>query len=386
LKQFISAIIVGAGQSTRMGSCNKITMRLVNGKTVIETCLEPFICSKLIDEIIIVASKELLADFKNQFESKCIKVVEGGKTRFDSVLLGAAATNTQSNFLCIHDAARPFATKQFIENCLVAALESGAAVPVLNSEDTLKTVNKNFIKKTLDRNKIFRVQTPQVFKRIDYMQAASIAKKQKIEFTDDSHVFEIGASNQKIQIIQGEKSNIKITTYEDLLMIQKVENPTFRIGHGYDVHRLMAERKLILGGVDINYNLGLEGHSDADVLIHAIIDSILGAGGFKDIGEIFPTTDEKYKNISSLKLLGQIKKLLENNKLAVVNIDATIVAQTPSLAPFITQMKQNIAKSLNCLLNQVNVKATTEEGLGFTGCSNGIAAHAVCLLQSFENK
>ncbi len=154
----------------------------------------------------------------------------------------------------------------------------------------------------------------------------------------------------------------------------------FRIGHGYDVHKLTAERELIIGGVNIPHHLGLLGHSDADVLLHAISDSLLGAAALGDIGKHFPDTDESYSGADSLMLLACVKELIEAAGYAVSNVDATVVAQKPKLAPFIPQMRLNIARALELELDSVSVKATTEEGLGFTGEEKGIAAHAVCLI------
>ncbi len=158
-----------------------------------------------------------------------------------------------------------------------------------------------------------------------------------------------------------------------------------RIGHGYDVHRLVPERKLILGGVEIPHRAGLDGHSDADVLVHAVMDALLGAAALRDIGHCFPDTDPQYRGISSLLLLGRVRQMLEDRGYAVGNIDATILAQRPRLSPYLPQMAANIAMTLGIPADRVNVKATTEEGLGFTGAQAGIAAHAVCLLEREEN-
>ena len=154
-----------------------------------------------------------------------------------------------------------------------------------------------------------------------------------------------------------------------------------RIGHGYDVHRLVPMRKLILGGVDIPYHLGLDGHSDADVLIHAIMDALLGAAAMRDIGKLFPDNDPKFKNIDSMLLLTSVKETLYNAGYNVVNIDCTVICQKPKLSPHIPQMQQNIARVLAINCDQVNIKATTEEGLGFTGNGDGISAHAVVLIE-----
>lgn len=155
-----------------------------------------------------------------------------------------------------------------------------------------------------------------------------------------------------------------------------------RIGHGYDVHKLVEGRKLILGGVEIENNgIGLLGHSDADVLLHAVSDALLGAAAYGDIGKHFPDTDEKYKNADSLKLLKCVYELLKENGYHIVNLDATVLAQAPKLAPHIVKMRENIAKALDLDVDFVSVKATTEEGLGFTGAKQGIAAHCVCLIE-----
>ena len=158
-----------------------------------------------------------------------------------------------------------------------------------------------------------------------------------------------------------------------------------RIGMGYDVHRLVEDRDLIIGGEKIEYEYGLLGHSDADVLLHAIMDALLGAAALGDIGTHFPDTDERYRGISSVRLLAYVDQLLEENGYSVGNIDATIIAQRPKMAPHISKMRENIANTLGLELNQVNIKATTEEGLGFTGQKEGISAHAVCLLKEFSD-
>ena len=157
-----------------------------------------------------------------------------------------------------------------------------------------------------------------------------------------------------------------------------------KIGHGYDVHRLVADRRLILGGVDIPYEKGLLGHSDADVLSHAIMDAILGALGARDIGYHFPDTDERYRGISSLQLAREVAVYMQNEGYTIGNVDATVIAQRPKISPFIEEMRRNIAAALSCEENQINIKGTTEEGLGFTGTGEGIAAHAVCLLKPRE--
>lgn len=158
-----------------------------------------------------------------------------------------------------------------------------------------------------------------------------------------------------------------------------------RVGHGYDVHRLVSGRKLVLGGVTIPYEKGLNGHSDADVLLHAVCDALLGAAALGDIGKHFPDTDGNYKGIDSRILLGRVVDMIENNGYRVVNTDCTVIAQRPKLSPYTEQMRENIANDCRIAVSAVNVKATTEEGLGFTGAGEGIAAHAVCLIEKIHN-
>nr|WP_330387865.1 2-C-methyl-D-erythritol 2,4-cyclodiphosphate synthase [Anaerobium acetethylicum] len=165
----------------------------------------------------------------------------------------------------------------------------------------------------------------------------------------------------------------------------KIEGKNMRVGMGYDVHKLVSDRKLILGGVDIPYEKGLLGHSDADVVVHAIMDALLGAAALGDIGKHFPDTDPQYKGISSISLLEQVGKLLEEELYVIENIDATIIAQRPKLRPYMEEMVGNVAKALNLSVKQVNIKATTEEGLGFTGSGDGIAAQAICSLVPVNN-
>jgi 2-C-methyl-D-erythritol 4-phosphate cytidylyltransferase/2-C-methyl-D-erythritol 2,4-cyclodiphosphate synthase len=228
------------------------------------------------------------------------------------------------------------------------------------------------------------VQTPQAFDRELLVTAYNQAMKDGYLGTDDAALVErLGI---KVKFVPGNYQNIKITTPEDLQFAETVlgrrqeAKNMIRAGIGYDVHCLVPERKLILGGVEIPYSFGLEGHSDADVLLHAIKDALLGAAALGDIGRHFPDTDGRYKGISSLKLLIKVREILSKNGYIVNNIDATIVAQKPKLAPYIAQMNANIAAALGVDGRKINVKATTTEGLGFTGQGQGIAAYATATI------
>ena len=370
----VTAIIVAAGASRRMGF-DKLSYRLPDGRTVLETSCALFAAHPAVDELVLVAGGN-----RPQCEAiaaacpKPCTVVQGGATRADSVRNGLAAAKGQ--LVAIHDAARPFASEEVITDALQAAAKTGAAAPAVPVKDTIKVADKDGkVVTTPDRATLYAVQTPQCFDRALYLQALEAVSGEKASLvTDDCSLFEL--AGLPVTLTAGDYANLKITTKEDL---QK-EN-TMRIGHGYDVHRLVEDRKLILGGVEVPYEKGLLGHSDADVLLHAVMDAVLGAAALGDIGQHFPDTDPAYKGADSLALTREVAKIIAAHGYKVGNIDATILCQRPKLAPHIPAMRKNIADAFGLPLDAVSVKATTEEHLGFTGEGLGIAAHAVALIE-----
>lgn len=370
----VTAIIVAAGASRRMGF-DKLSYRLPDGRTVLETSCALFAAHPAVDELVLVAGGN-----RPQCEAiaaacpKPCTVVQGGATRADSVRSGLAAAKGQ--LVAIHDAARPFASAEIITTALQAAAESGAAAPAVPVKDTIKIADQDGkVVATPDRAMLYAVQTPQCFDRALYLQALEAVSGEKASLvTDDCSLFEL--AGLPVTLTAGNYANLKITTKEDL---QKEK--TMRIGHGYDVHRLVEDRKLILGGVEVPYEKGLLGHSDADVLLHAVMDAVLGAAALGDIGQHFPDTDPAYKGADSLALTREVAKIIAAHGYKVGNIDATILCQRPKLAPHIPAMRQNIADAFGLPLDAVSVKATTEEHLGFTGEGLGIAAHAVALIE-----
>lgn len=370
----VTAIIVAAGASRRMGF-DKLSYRLPDGRTVLETSCALFVAHPAVDELVLVAGGN-----RPQCEAiaaacpKPCTVVQGGATRADSVCSGLAAAKGQ--LVAIHDAARPFASAEIITAALQAAAKSGAAAPAVPVKDTIKIADQDGkVVATPDRAMLYAVQTPQCFDRALYLQALEAVSGEKASLvTDDCSLFEL--AGLPVTLTAGDYANLKITTKEDL---QKEK--TMRIGHGYDVHRLVENRKLILGGVEVPYEKGLLGHSDADVLLHAVMDAVLGAAALGDIGQHFPDTDPAYKGADSLALTREVAKIIAAHGYKVGNIDATILCQRPKLAPHIPAMRQNIADAFGLPLDAVSVKATTEEHLGFTGEGLGIAAHAVALIE-----
>ncbi len=381
----VSAIILAGGSSTRMKNIDKQTMML-NGLPVIIYSIKTFCEIEEVREIILCVSKknqkQIVELLNNYTFGKKIKVVLGGKSRQYSVFNAVSQVSSDCNYVAIHDGARPFVKKNDIEKTIENAKKYGGSALFSSCKDTVKIGKDNYIEKTLNRDEIYFAQTPQVFLFDAYKKAIEQAILQGADFTDDCAVFE--NAGQRVYITLGSSENIKITSVEDLKFAEftaRKEQKEMRIGHGYDVHKLVENRDLILGGEKIPYFKGLEGHSDADVLIHAIIDALLGGLAIGDIGKMFPDTDDKYKDANSVKLLEKAyEKVLEKGYI-ISNLDSTIVAQEPKLAPFIVKMRENIANALKTEIDNISVKATTEEKLGFTGKKLGISATCVCLLK-----
>lgn len=369
-----TAILVAAGASRRMGF-DKLSYRLPDGRTVLETSCAALAAHPAVRQVVLVAGAN--RPECERIAAACPKpccVVDGGETRADSVRNGLAAA--EGALVAIHDAARPFVSRAVITAVLEAAARTGAAAPAVPVKDTIKVAQGGRVVSTPDRAMLYAVQTPQCFSREKYRQAlACVTGEQARQVTDDCSLFEL--AGMPVELTAGDYGNYKITTPDDLK-----KEKTMRIGHGYDVHRLVEDRKLILGGVEIPYEKGLLGHSDADVLLHAVMDAVLGAAALGDIGRHFPDTDPAYRGADSLALTRAVAALIREHGYTVGNIDATILCQKPKLAPYIEEMRRNIAAAFGVAADAVSVKATTEEHLGFTGEGLGIAAHAVALLES----
>ena len=375
----VTAILVAAGSSTRMGF-DKLA-HVYGGASVLAHSAAAFARDPAVDELVLVAGKNkaLAAEVLKQTALPA-RLVDGGATRADSVRRGLAAAGGE--YVAIHDAARPFVSQAVITRTLEKALETGAAAPAVPVKDTVKIARGGFVQATPRRDALYAVQTPQCFCTALYRRALALAGD-GLDVTDDCSVLE--RAGLPVALTEGDYANIKITTPEDLPGpdTQQMEKGwgAMRIGHGYDVHKLVEGRRLILGGVDIPFEKGLLGHSDADVLAHAVMDALLGAAALGDIGRLFPDTDPAYEGADSLQLARHVARVLHEAGWEPENIDATILCQRPKLAPHIPAMRENLAAALGVAPDAVSVKATTEEGLGFTGVGAGIAVHSVCLLR-----
>ena len=382
MRKTCAAVIVAAGSATRMRGIDKMLVPLA-GVPVVLRSVRALAASDCIDSLVIVTRTECMETLRTLCAevSKPVTVVAGGASRPESVLAGLAALPEGTELAAIHDGARPLVTQAVIAEAVEAAERCGAAAPAVPVHDTIKQAENGLVRATPERKTLFAVQTPQVFDVKLLKTVLRAAMERGIALTDDCSAVE--AAGKPVVLTQGCEENLKITTPVDLTLAEAIlkRRKTMRIGHGYDVHRLTEGRKLILGGVEIPFERGLDGHSDADVLVHALMDALLGAAGLRDIGVLFPDNDPAYKNISSMLLLDRVMLTLEHAGYAVGNVDVTVLAQRPKLKDYIPVMRENLARAMKIPLDCVNIKATTEEGLGFTGSGEGIACHAVCLLE-----
>lgn len=406
----VAVVVAAAGSSRRMGGRDKQYIEL-DGIPVLARSVRAFQMHDAVDEIVITVKKgeesRCRRDIVEKYNfSKVSSVIAGGDERYDSVKRALAEIGGDVDLILIHDGARPFVTSALIGGIIEAADRFGAAVPGSKIVDTVKIADGTKVKSTPSRESLRAIHTPQGFRAELIRKAYQMISDRACDaggdggnagcgagggvtdpfagITDDASVAE--ACGYEVSIVEDEPGNIKITAPEDveraLFMMKKKDDMTTmsggaRFGIGYDVHAFAEDRDLILGGVKIPYGRGLAGHSDADVLVHAIMDAILGAAALGDIGRHFPDNDDRYKGISSLKLLDHTGNLLKSYGYEIINIDAVVIAQEPKIAPFIERMRANIAATLGIDTSQVNIKGTTTEHLGFEGRKEGIASQAV---------
>ncbi len=377
------AVVVAAGRGERFGKPYNKVFHKIDGVSILTRCLKALEKAEVFDGIALVISAQddvAYAELTAQ-EGTCTlvrKVVHGGVIRQESVLNGLRALPTDTEIVAIHDAARPFIAVSLIHTLVDAAVEHGAALPGTPMTDTVKQLDsEGYAVNTPDRNMLCAVQTPQVFNYAQLLRAHSCAAEDNVSATDDASLYERYIDRVKVIMMPECRDNIKVTVQQD---VNSISNMIPRIGQGYDAHRLVEGRELILCGVKIPYEKGLLGHSDADVALHALMDALLGAAAMGDIGRHFPDSDPQYKGISSMKLLNHVMQLLRSHNLVPISADVTIVAQRPKLKNYMEEMKNNLCDALHLDETHVNVKATTTEGMGFEGEGLGISSQAVVLL------
>lgn len=366
----ITAIITAAGNGSRTGFTENKVLQKIDGLTVLERSVKPFLENKDVDEVIITSSpkdKEVfLSLFKNTV--KPLTVVIGGTTRSQSVL--NALNCVKEGFVIIHDGARPFVSARIIEDCIKTVCSCGSAVTCIEPVDTIALTNQEDKIVSSGRNNVLCVQTPQAFD-VKLLKDAFKQIKDDDVFTDESGLFAkyVGP----VTVVKGDKDNVKLTYKKDFLPAEEI-----LVGTGFDLHTLVEGRKLILAGEEIPHSKGLLGHSDADVLAHAIMDAILSACHMRDIGYHFSDKDPQYKDISSMLLFEKVMQMITQKGYKVNNVSAVIMAEKPKLSTYVPKLSTNIAQVVHISEDKVGITCTTLEGIGIVGREEGIAVQAYC--------
>lgn len=385
----VTAIIAAGGRGVRLGADRPKQFLEIGGRSILEISVAALAASDRIDDIVVALPADHLPGAGKHWPAldKPIIFVAGGARRQDSVANAFAKAPPGAEVIVIHDAARPFVSGAMIARTIDAAVAHGAAIAAIAVRDTVKQAGgpdadgSRPIRATIPRDTVFLAQTPQAFRR-DVL-ARALDEGRSIDATDEAVLVE--RLGLPVHVVQGDSRNIKITTPEDLaaarsLALTPPVHPMLRVGNGYDLHRLVAGRPLVLAGVTIPFGLGLAGHSDADIVCHAVTDAILGAANAGDIGRMFPDTDAKWKDANSIVLLEAAAARVRDAGYAIANIDVTVIAQQPKLLPYLDQMRANLAAALGVDAGAVSVKGKTNEGADSMGRGESMACHAVALV------
>jgi len=385
----VSAIIAAGGRGARLGGDRPKQFLSLAGRPILQRSVDAFVLSDRIADVVVALPRDLVDDVPDYLRgcAKPVEIVEGGERRQDSVANAFALVAGRADVVVIHDAARPLVSADLIRRTVDAAVEGGAAIAALPATDTVKRGDASrIIVDTLPRGEIFLAQTPQAF-RVGVLRDALALASRSVDATDEAALAE--QAGHRVRLIDGDPRNLKITDADDLAMAERLigtpvlstaDATTLRIGNGYDLHRLVVGRRLILGGVAIPFEKGLDGHSDSDAVCHAVTDAILGAAAAGDIGRHFPDTDAAWKDADSLALLARAARIVVGAGFSVVNVDVVVIAERPKLVPYIDEMRANLARALGIAVDRVSVKGKTNEGVDSTGAGASIAVHAIALV------
>lgn len=396
----VTAIIAAGGRGERFGGAQPKQLLTVGGRPILERSVEAFLRHPAVDAVVVALPQSLVEDPPRYLRpasggtGKPLRVVAGGSRRQDSVANAFDAVDAASDIVVIHDAARPFVSSDLISRTIAAAAESGAAVAAMAASDTVKRSSvlpgaNRTVTETLSRDTIFLAQTPQAFRRAVLERALVAAAGDALDATDEATLVERGG--HVVRIVEGDASNIKITVADDLPVAEAIarrSSPgtaparTGRAGTGYDLHRLVAGRPLILGGVTIPSDRGPLGHSDADVVCHAVTDAILGGACLGDIGRHFPDSDPAWKGASSLDLLKRAVALVTADGYEVGNVDVTVILESPKIRDYVDTMRAAVAGAIGIDQSRVSIKGKTNEGMDAIGRGEAIAAHAIALVRA----
>ncbi|MFQ3610665.1 MAG: 2-C-methyl-D-erythritol 4-phosphate cytidylyltransferase [Fimbriimonadales bacterium] len=381
----LHALILAAGSGVRYGKPDKVWEPL-QGAPLWWHAFWRHYCHPDIQSVSVAVAPGQGDRFRTYMAQRAVSapVLEvGGATRQETVANALAHLDPKAELIAIHDGARPLVSRELLNRLIQTARLHGSAVPALPVAETLKHAEPDGrVVATVSREGLYRVQTPQIF-RADWLREAHERARGQADLsaTDDASVVE--QAGYPVYLVPGDPDNLKLTTPEDMAMLQRLagELGEVRTGIGYDIHTLTEGRKLMLGGIEVQHTHGLKGHSDADVILHALCDAMLGASALGDIGHLFPNTDPRWKDCSSLVLLAQVGEQVRQHGWEIGHLDAMVLAEAPKLAPYLPQMRHQIAKTLQILPEQVSLKATTNEGMDSIGERRAIACHAVATLK-----
>ena len=377
----VGVVIVAAGRGLRLGGPVPKQFLDVGGLTILRRSVESFDRQASVDEIVVVLPPDLVADGADRVGAtrRPCRVVAGGERRQDSVRLGLEALSPDVDVVLVHDAARPFVDDGLIDRVIQGAREHGVVVPAVPVRDTVKRVppGESVVSETIARDEIWLAQTPQGFRRAILDEAAVLGADAATATDDVSLAERLGHA---VRVVPGNERNIKVTTEDDLNAARAAFAPAPRVGTGYDLHRLVEGRSLVLAGVVIPFDKGPLGHSDGDVVCHALVDAMLGGAGAGDIGQHFPNTDPRWKGAPGLDLLARANAVVASSGWAVASVDVTVVLERPKLAPHLAAIRQAIADVIDVPVDGISVKGKTNEGVDAVGRGEAIASHAVAVL------
>ena len=380
----VTAIIAAGGRGARFGGTLPKQLLPLGGRPILQRSVEAFAGHARVTDLVVALPAELVADPPGYLRTgaKPLALVEGGARRQDSVARAFARVPAGAEIVVVHDAARPLVSDALIARTVEAAADDGAAIAALAATDTVKRGSaERLVVGTVPRGEIFLAQTPQAF-RTSVLRAALAHGGPGADATDEAALVE--RTGHPVRLVDGDPRNVKITTADDLALAERLlaspSTSLLRIGTGYDLHRLVEGRRLVLGGVVIPFDRGLAGHSDADAVCHAVTDAILGAAAAGDIGRHFPDSDPRWKDADSLTLLARAVEIVAAGGYGIVNVDVVVIAERPRLVPYIDAMRANLARVIGITAAQVGIKGKTNEGVGSIGAGESIAVHAVALL------
>lgn len=347
---------------------------------MLERSVDAFLRSDCVTDLVVALPPELMepppACLRGR--DKPVAIVSGGERRQDSVANAVARLPASTEIVVIHDAARPLVTPATIERAIAGAARAGAAIAAVRAHDTVKRVRDGVVMATLPREEIFLAQTPQAFRVAVLRDALAIGG----DVTDEASLAE--RAGHDVHVVEGDPVNLKITARADLELAERLLGgswmPVMRVGNGYDLHRFVHGRRLVLGGVSIPFEKGLAAHSDGDAVCHAVTDAVLGACGAGDIGRHFPDTDEAWRGADSLDMLRRAASVVKSRGFETVNVDVVVIAERPKLLPYLAEMTSKLAGALGVDPERVSVKGKTNEGADSMGAGESIAVHAVALV------